>query len=292
MIAPGPTPSAENFSASLELIRRVERAQVAAARVSDVLDEPPHRFSRAFGGCLAAICRSQPNTLFNRVSGFTADDVPHLRAIMEWFDAHGVPPRIDLAPPLSSPATSRALEAAGLARDDARFLTRRVVYGVIAPPAEAAAQSPQSGTVRRADIDDLGAFLDIQMAVWPDDGGTRDDRLTRLRRSAGNPGLVRYLATVDGRLAATAALAMHDRVAWLSAGATLAEFRGRGCQTALISARLADARAAGCDLAASLVGAGSSSERNLHRAGLTLAFDREVWMRPDWMSHPFYRNAG
>jgi len=292
MTAPDPTPPADVSSASLEPIRRVERAQVAAARMSDVLDEPPDRFSRAFGGCLAAICRSQPNTLFNRVTGFTAEDVPHLRAIVEWFDSHGVPPRIDLAPPLSSPATSSTLEAAGLALDDAKFLTRRVVYGVIAPLAEADSPSPRAVTVHRTDIRDLTAFLEIQMTIWPDDGGTRDDRLARLHGSAGNPGLIRYLATVDGQPAATAALAIHDRVAWLSAGATLPGFRGRGCQTALIRSRLADAHAAGCDLAASLVAAGSSSERNLRRAGLATAFDREVWMRPDWMSHPFYRDAG
>jgi hypothetical protein len=53
--------------------------------------------------------------------------------------------------------------------------------------------------------------------------------------------------------------------------------RGRGCQSALLSRRIADAAAAGCDSVASLAEFGSGSHRNLERAGLRVAFTQAVW---------------
>jgi GNAT superfamily N-acetyltransferase len=103
---------------------------------------------------------------------------------------------------------------------------------------------------------------------------------------------VGYFASIAGQRVAVAAMEIRDGVAYLSLAATRETHRGRGCQTALVRARLADAARAGAELAFSLVAAGSQSERNLVRAGLEIAYDRELWLPPDWTQHPFYRDAG
>src|SRR5438876_705387 len=49
-----------------------------------------------------------------------------------------------------------------------------------------------------------------------------------------------YLATVDGKPAAAAALTVGDGIGLLANAATMPAFRGRGCQAALIRRRIAD----------------------------------------------------
>jgi len=77
---------------------------------------------------------------------------------------------------------------------------------------------------------------------------------------------------VDGVPAATAAVNTRHGIAALFGHATLPEARGRGGQTAAIAASVAVAASAGCRLAMVEADPGSTSERNLLRAGF-----RTVW---------------
>lgn len=88
------------------------------------------------------------------------------------------------------------------------------------------------------------------------------------------PDLTRFLAFVDGEPAGAAAVGGRDRLASLLAAGTLRSFRGRGVHRELLRARLAHARAAGCDLAVLTADPGSVSERNASRLGLRTAYTR------------------
>jgi len=90
---------------------------------------------------------------------------------------------------------------------------------------------------------------------------------------------VPMLACVDGQPIAGGMLLRHDGVGVLCGSCTLPEFRRRGAQNALIHARLAHARAAGCDLAKVTTQAGSDSQRNVERHGFRVAYTRVVMMR-------------
>jgi GNAT superfamily N-acetyltransferase len=59
------------------------------------------------------------------------------------------------------------------------------------------------------------------------------------------------------------------------------EFRRRGVQAALISARLEAGRAAGCDLAMSVTQPSSGSQRNLERQGFRVVYTRTKFTR-EW----------
>jgi N-acetylglutamate synthase-like GNAT family acetyltransferase len=97
----------------------------------------------------------------------------------------------------------------------------------------------------------------------------------------GKAGWRLYLARVDGVPAGSAALTVGGGLGYLANAATAPEMRGRGCQTALLARRIADAAAAGCDEVVSLAEFGSGSQRNLERAGLRVAFTQAVWrMQP------------
>ena len=54
------------------------------------------------------------------------------------------------------------------------------------------------------------------------------------------------------------------------------EGRRRGVQTSLLSARLADAGAAGCDIAVVTTQPGSKSQQNVQRQGFDLLYTRAI----------------
>jgi hypothetical protein len=84
---------------------------------------------------------------------------------------------------------------------------------------------------------------------------------------------------------ATASMLICDGIAQLGPGNTLAEARGRGCNTQLLRRRLLDASAAGCHTAFVELGESepesiSAVYRNLQRAGFEEAYRSHNWQRP------------
>ena len=91
-------------------------------------------------------------------------------------------------------------------------------------------------------------------------------------------GALAFVATVEGKLVAcgTGLVIPEHRVFALCGAGTLAEFRGRGLQTALLRARMAAAVAAGCEYVVVVTQGGTTSgsatrERLGFRGGLQQA---------------------
>ncbi len=93
------------------------------------------------------------------------------------------------------------------------------------------------------------------------------------------PGFVRYLGTLDDVAAGGAGLRIHQGVAQLCGSSTLPGQRRRGVQSALLSRRLADAAAAGCDIAVITTQPGSKSQENAQRRGFALLYARAILLR-------------
>jgi GNAT superfamily N-acetyltransferase len=85
-------------------------------------------------------------------------------------------------------------------------------------------------------------------------------------------------ALVDGRMIAGAGgmLVPEHRMAAFFGAATLAQYRGRGLQMAFMQERLRIAQQAGCDLAVTLTMPGTTSQRNVERAGFRVAYTKVV----------------
>ena len=98
-------------------------------------------------------------------------------------------------------------------------------------------------------------------------------------RDSGRAGGVRYVGLRDGILAGGATMRLADGIAQLTGAATAPAHRRRGIQTALLSARLADAAAAGCDVAVIITQPGSKSQQNVQRQGFDLLYTRAVLVR-------------
>lgn len=83
-----------------------------------------------------------------------------------------------------------------------------------------------------------------------------------------------FLAFVDGVAAGGASAFAFDGVAGMFGASTLPQFRGRGVQSALLSARLEWAAQHGCDVAKGITLPGGASHRNHERLGFRVAYTR------------------
>ena len=88
-----------------------------------------------------------------------------------------------------------------------------------------------------------------------------------------------YLARWNGSVAGGGIVIVRDGIAGLFGASTLAGFRNRGVQTALLKTRMARAAESGCDLAVCLAQPGSTSQRNVVRQGFTVLYTRVKFER-------------
>jgi GNAT superfamily N-acetyltransferase len=93
-----------------------------------------------------------------------------------------------------------------------------------------------------------------------------------------------YRASLGGREVACGSMLVFGKVALLGLEATLPDARGHGCQTALITKRLADARREGCDVVVAEVCDGHQASpkaaTNLERIGFEEIPGSVNWQRP------------
>lgn len=92
-------------------------------------------------------------------------------------------------------------------------------------------------------------------------------------------GFRRLVARIDGAAAGVATMRLDGEVALMCGATTLPAWRRRGVQAALLSARLAQARAAGARVAVVTTAPGSQSMRNVMRRGFALLYVRAVLIR-------------
>ena len=95
----------------------------------------------------------------------------------------------------------------------------------------------------------------------------------------GRAGWQVWVAELGGRVVAAGALFVQGDTGWIGAGATLAEYRGRGAQRALLSARIDAAAARGCRVLGTETGEPIAAEpspsyANIVRVGFTRVCSR------------------
>ncbi|MFI7003559.1 GNAT family N-acetyltransferase [Nocardia sp. NPDC050175] len=112
----------------------------------------------------------------------------------------------------------------------------------------------------------------------------RDALDNSIRDIASATGFSGSLARIDGVAVGGGSLRLADGVAQFCGAATLPAFRRRGVQAALLSARLAAAAAAGCDLAVVTTLPGSKSQQNVQKLGFQLLYARAILVRSAQLS--------
>jgi GNAT superfamily N-acetyltransferase len=214
------------------------------------------------GTCLAV--RRLPGRIFNRVFGLESsgalDEIAAFYGDTEWWvsDSVGLGPE---------------LEQRGFVRD----------YGWMKFSRGVGPRKAQSDLrVERVDPDRAHDFATVVVGGY----GMPEWTTPFAANVVGRPGWSCYVAYDGDAPAGAGALFVHepgsDKVGWLGFGATLPAYRGRGAQSAILAARIEDARKQGCLTVTTETGEleegrPSNSYRNIVRAGF-----REAGIRPNY----------
>jgi len=267
------------------LARRIERAE--AALIADTSRATQARtgvegFLIPLAGGLASF--AEPDSPFNKVVGLGFDGVPsagELDVVEKAFADRGAPTQVELAH-LAESAIGELLSDRGY-----RLESFENVLGLALDGDDPEPITPPGIEVRRSTADELDAWVavvadasthpDTQGLPWHDEFPR--EAVENAERDFAAAGGTRYAAFRDGVLAGGADFRITDGIAQLAGAATAPAHRRHGVQSALVAARLADARAAGCDVAVIVTQPGSKSQQNAQRRGFDLLYTRATLVK-------------
>jgi GNAT superfamily N-acetyltransferase len=265
-----------------ERIERVEAdliAKASAAARRRLADDAG--FVLPIAGGVASF--AEEGSPFNKIAGLGFGGVPSPEALDDVeraFVARGAPVQIELCH-LADPAIGALLTERGY-----RLASFENVLGLSLEGGPARV-TPAGVDVRPSGDEELEAWLEVVLDGFdhPDAQGVPSHEefpreiVARAVRDFAAAGVVRHAARRDGAMAGGGSLHMSAGVAQLVGAATAPAHRRRGVQTALLGARLADAAAAGCDIAVITTQPGSKSQENAQRRGFELLYTRAVLVR-------------
>jgi GNAT superfamily N-acetyltransferase len=268
-------------AALAERIERVEAQLVTLAARAAHRRNDGRGFALSVAGGVASF--AEPGSPFNKVAGLGFAGVPDASALDEIeraFAACDAPVQVEL-PHLADPAIGALLTGRGYRLESFENVLGRALHD------EPERVTPPGIEIRPSGDDEFDAWLDLaaDAVAHPDSQGVPwheefpRDIYIRAERDGAAAGVVRYAALRDGVLAGGAGLRIADGVAQFAGAATAPAHRRRGIQAALLSARLVDAAAGGCDVAVIVTQPGSKSQQNAQRRGFDLLYTRAVLVK-------------
>ena len=251
----------------------------ARASVDLYLAAPPsmQAWAHEEGGVTLLRLPALPVSYFNRVVGLgnhataTEADLDHIAAAFAGIKDYW----IQLSPGARPAELPAMLAARGFAAP-ARRSWSKFLRGVESPPAVRS-----QFTIRRATAADAVSVANVVTTAYgmPASAGPWFTALV------GRPNWQVWVAEKEGTIVATGSLYVTDRYGWLGIGATLAEHRGGGAQSALLSARIRAAGESGCTLVTTETGDPITDEKNqsfdnIRRAGFERVYSRVNYAAP------------
>jgi ribosomal protein S18 acetylase RimI-like enzyme len=266
------------------LAERIERAE--AQLMAAATEAAAHRNAEGRGFVIpiagGVACFAEPNSPFNKVAGLGFDGVPSGAALDEIERAYAAcdaAVQVELAH-LTDPELAGVLTGRGYQLVSFENVLGRPLTG--APDRV----TPPGVEIRPSGDDEFDAWTDVIVDGFahadtqgaPSHEEFPREILDRALRDMAAVGGARYAALHDGVLAGGASMRLTDGVAQLTGAATAPKHRRLGVQTALLTARLADASAT-CDIAVITTQPASKSQQNAQRQGFHLLYTRAVLVK-------------
>ena len=227
------------------------------------------RFGRTTATRLAAL---PGHPAYNKARGFNEDDGAQLERICAFFTDAALLPLVEVWAGDASATLGRRLARAG-------FYAAEVNVTLRARPDRLSATTAADPGVEIRELaagDDDNGYLETLFDGYGLGADVASPQRTMMAVEHRSPHLRRYLAYVDDRPAAAAALYTSGRRAYFAGAATIPAMRNRGCQTALIRRRLRDA-ATTSEQVVVTTAFGSPSQANLQRLGFGIVHTRALW---------------
>ncbi|MFI6704647.1 GNAT family N-acetyltransferase [Streptomyces sp. NPDC050509] len=234
------------------------------------------------GSTRALAIRADPSHFFNRAGGFGADSpitVDGLVRVCDFYRERGVSQgSLMIAPPLLPPDWADTAAKLGLA-ESSRFTKLGCDIENLPTVTDRAALDP-GWRVGVVEAHQAREWATVMMTTF----GFTSPEMTEMAASCvGRANWRQYAVWADERIVAVGSVFLNGECADMFGGATLPEARGRGAQSALLTARIRAATAEGCRWLVAETGVEGPGEhnpslRNMVRVGFEPLYERATWL--------------
>ncbi|WP_329057894.1 hypothetical protein [Amycolatopsis sp. NBC_01480] len=231
------------------------------------------------GGGVVLAMRNDPISSWSKAMGFGFNapvTIELIEEIGEFYRAQGAPSREVLLAPAVLPEDWPEI----CARTGLREGVRRAKLACPVETMEQRGVLPtrvQVGLVSEQDAGEWGTTLVRGY------GAPVEELAGLFTALVGRPGWSAFAGRIEGRIVSTGALFVRGETGQCFGGATLAEARSLGGQSALLAARIRAAQEAGCrwlvaETVAEEPGSHNPSLHNMLRLGFEVVYERSSWM--------------
>ncbi|MGK0186862.1 MAG: GNAT superfamily N-acetyltransferase [Verrucomicrobiales bacterium] len=224
-----------------------------------------------FGSAVAIVDPARPGSpMCNRVLGYDADTISHLPDILSLFEEYGQPPHFDISSDNLFPEVVASLVENDISASQA------LTYLSLAPAETQPEESSAEVVVESWEEDRADDFL----ALLRKSGVTCSNDTWKDRHQYYCTDTFRtFVASCDGQPCAWATLYVDGDLGYFANAFTFPDFRKRGAHSALLRARIRDARGLGLKRVFTDVVAGSQSHHNCRRAGFANQTVVTLWKK-------------
>jgi len=261
---------------STELVQQIELSdfEVMSGRMKAIANRSGNPFDvmfTEFGEATAISAKNLPRD-FNKLWGFGPRDLCRLDEIVHYYDSRNPDFALDLIPSQFDETMALALREKGFFQ----YGFHTALYGV---PSLAHPPMPVSVHVSKCKSDQAGLFAELfhrSLELPPDIAENEESFFFLLQ----DPRWWLYIGYLDETPVAFSMMYKGENgVACFGMAGTLPGYRGRGLQSAMLAVRMETAKKEGCQIVTAQTEYGSTSFRNLLKAGFRVAYTKAIWRR-------------
>ncbi|RCX20569.1 acetyltransferase (GNAT) family protein [Fontibacillus phaseoli] len=215
---------------------------------------------------------SPGSSYYNRVIGFGPDELDRLPEILDLYAEHRISPCFDLTPDKQSGELAEALSEQGyVPRLQLAFVTLEV---------DQAPEMKEESEIRLVPVTGKNVEEYLGLIARSNGEATFDrDLMDRKNGYFYRSDFMNWTAWIGEEPAGMCSLFIRGEEGYAANDYTFPEFRGHGCQSALIRQRIRTAKAMGIKKMYADVEFGSISHNNMLRAGFSTVFVNSFWMK-------------
>ncbi|HFJ9453415.1 GNAT family N-acetyltransferase [Bacillus thuringiensis] len=221
-----------------------------------------------FGSATAFSSKVIAGPAFNTIKGIT--NTTQIDEIISYYQSLQIPCRFEITPAQGTAELFQYLSEKG-------FYQSSFHTALYSTPREDPSLLPSNISVRKLKENEFDVFADIYVRGFNMPSFTKDGVRQNNEILHNKPGWHFFIAEVQNIPAGIGVLYINKGVASLAASATLPEFQRKGCHTALIQKRIETAIESNCHLIVGQARFGSSSQNNMERAHMKIAYTKSIW---------------
>ncbi|GIX55974.1 N-acetyltransferase [Bacillus paranthracis] len=221
-----------------------------------------------FGSATAFSSKVITGPAFNTIKGIT--NTTQIDEIISYYQSLQIPCRFEITPAQGTAELFQYLSQKG-------FYQSSFHTALYSTPREDPSLLPSNISVRKLKENEFDVFADIYVRGFNMPSFTKDGVRQNNEILHNKPGWHFFIAEVQNIPAGIGVLYINKGVASLAASATLPEFQRKGCHTALIQKRIETAIESNCHLIVGQARFGSSSQNNMERAHMKIAYTKSIW---------------